>query len=501
MRFSAKIVLLIAVLIAMGGVVQTIAFNRFFLATADSILLATNEKAANNTAESLYVYFNKIKNSLKTVASDPRIRENQEILDKVNDIIPEINAIFILDTHGRIRLASGAEYDPNRDFSQREYFQHAIRGETCVTDVFTSSINRQVVAVATPIVENGLITGVVVGTVRLHNNDLASMFDNKSFGRKGNIAVTDAQGIVVYHTDRSRIGNKGVMLDRLTGITGSVITENYTGQEQYVGYSRVPELNWLVTVYTPTAQIKELRATMIYHILAISVVTLGMLVAIGIYALRRYTKPFERLMLEFGAIRKGTYNEISPQDYPDEYDAVIAAYNHSVRKLREVHSKLQGDADIDGLTGAYNRRSFDQTVDSLTAELQAGLLTNLGVMFIDLDNYKEINDTKGHLIGDDMLREFTVLAMSVVEPRSLFRYGGDEFIVVLRNTEREKVLAVAEQLRNQCATVLEGCTISIGVATYPENAASVVELFALADKALYLSKTTKNTITGYPPPS
>ncbi|MBP2661673.1 MAG: diguanylate cyclase with integral rane sensor, partial [Firmicutes bacterium] len=150
------------------------------------------------------------------------------------------------------------------------------------------------------------------------------------------------------------------------------------------------------------------------------------------------------------------------------------------------------------LTGAYNRRSFDKIVELLRGELQSGSLTTLGVMVLDLDNFKEKNDISGHLAGDDILKEFTVIAQSIVGFRSLFRFGGDEFAIILRNVSDTMVISYAEEIRLQCAKKLSGCTVSIGIAAYPKNGDSIDELLAFADKALYMSKETRNKVTEYP---
>jgi diguanylate cyclase (GGDEF)-like protein len=209
-------------------------------------------------------------------------------------------------------------------------------------------------------------------------------------------------------------------------------------------------------------------------------------------------KPFETLIEAFGSVRTGNYKKIALSGYATEFGEMIQSYNDTIRKLEEVHSTLKGAADIDALTGAYNRRSFDKIVELLRGELQSGSLTTLGVMVLDLDNFKEKNDISGHLAGDDILKEFTVIAQSVVGFRSLFRFGGDEFAIILRNVSDTMVISYAEEIRLQCAKKLSGCTVSIGIAAYPKNGDSIDELLAFADKALYMSKETRNKVTEYP---
>lgn len=498
MGFLHKLILLLCTLIICSSFIQFLAFDRLFLTNTDSLLLATNEKAASNLGEQLLTYFKNTEASLQMIASDPEIRENQKLLDKINEVIPEVNVILILDKQGNISLASQPGKVSGVNLSQRDYFQHAIKGETYISGVYTSAQGREVVAIATPIVENGTIVGVVVGTVWIHENKLALMFDNKSFGRDGYIAIIDQRGIIVYHSDQERIGKKGGLVDGLQKVAGSVVMKNSSGLEHYIGYSKIPELGWHVIVSTPTTEVVQLRSMMFYEILAVSIFTILLVIVFGTYTVRRYMKPLEKLVEAFSSVKKGRYKEISPHGYATEFDEMIQVYNDTIRKLEEVHVALQGAAEIDGLTGAYNRRSFDKIVEVMEGELGAGNLDTLGIMLLDLDNFKKKNDTFGHLAGDDILTEFTAIAQSVVGTRSIFRFGGDEFAILLRNIPDVTFLSYAEEIRLQCAKKLMDCTVSIGIATYPKNANTMEKLLDFADKALYISKDTKNKVTEYP---
>lgn len=495
MRFLHKFTLLLSILIIASSIIQFLTFDRFFRSTTDSLLLTINERAANNLGDSISAYFTNIGNLIKQIASDPAIRANQAILDKTNSIIPEINGIIILDAQGTTVLVSGAEVNPSVNLSQRKYFQLAMQGETYISDVFTSVSNRQVIAISTPIIENNKITGVVVGIVRLHENNLSSMFGNKSFGRDGFIQISDGHGTIVFHQDKNSVGNKAGNIDTLQELTGSTITKVSSGQEYYIGYRKIQGLNWLVSVNTPTAAITEFRSMMLYQILIITIMTVFLVIVIGTYTVRRYTKPLDKVIKAFNSIKDGKYKKLPLDRYATEFDEMIQVYNDTIDKLEEVHHTLEGAADIDGLTGAYNRRALDKILELLTREIQNHSLPSLGIMLLDLDHFKQLNDTQGHLTGDDVLKDFTSIAVSVVGNRSVFRFGGDEFTIILRNVPHEKMTAFAEEIRLQCEKKLRGCTVSIGIASYPKNAATIDEILLLADKALYISKETKNKVT------
>lgn len=498
MRFLHKMTLLLSALVIISSFIQFIVFDSFFLSTTNSLLLTTNEKAAINLAEQLWLYFQNIGTSLKTIAANSRIRQDQELLNEARKLTPEIDMILILDKQGTISQVSGNTSDISvMNLSERDYFQQAIKGKTYISGVFTSLKDRKVIAIATPIVENGTVSGVVVGICRLHGNMLSSMFDSKSFGRGGVITILDNQGIVVFHADKERIGKRGVIADSLQGVAGAKIMKNYSGADQYIGYSKVPELNWTVSVITPTAEIAKTRRIIILEMLAVSILAILTIIGIGTYTVRRYTKPLTMLLKGFSSIKKGSYQQIPSEGYAAEFDMMIQVYNDTVKRLEEVHTTLEGAAGLDELTKVYNRRSFEKMVNTIETEIQNHMLQHVGIMIMDIDYFKQINDSQGHLGGDEVLRKIAAIIVSVVGARAVFRFGGDEFAVITRNSTDAEVADMAEEIRSRCEKSLNGYTVSIGIAVYPGNTDSVNELLHLADKALYTSKEFRNKVTAY----
>ncbi|EXG81788.1 GGDEF domain-containing protein [Cryptosporangium arvum] len=183
---------------------------------------------------------------------------------------------------------------------------------------------------------------------------------------------------------------------------------------------------------------------------------------------------------------------------------VLARMGGLVAAQREV-------AITDGLTGLHTRRYFQH---SLVMEGERALRgAGLGVLLIDVDHFKSVNDTHGHHGGDRVLRE--VARRLYVATRGgdlLARYGGEEFVVLLSNTTPPIAREVAERVRRTIADVpipvgpatSATVTVSIGVATMPEDTTTVDDLLALADELLYASKTSgRNRVTttaGSPPP-
>jgi len=150
----------------------------------------------------------------------------------------------------------------------------------------------------------------------------------------------------------------------------------------------------------------------------------------------------------------------------------------------------------DGLTELYNRRHLNETLEIEVKKVQRHG-HNIGLLIMDVDHFKNINDEFGHPIGDMVLMEVSrTMHNHVREIDVLGRFGGEEFMVIMPSTNLEGALVTAEKIRQAIAAIdltalgAKPVTISIGAATYIENSISTAEEFVqLADKALYTAKS------------
>jgi diguanylate cyclase (GGDEF)-like protein len=170
-----------------------------------------------------------------------------------------------------------------------------------------------------------------------------------------------------------------------------------------------------------------------------------------------------------------------------------------------LHAEVKRMALTDVVSGLANRRAFEEV---LQAEMVRAKRYNhpISLIILDLDSFKEYNDKWGHPAGDVRLREIAdLLRAKVREPDVAARYGGEEFAIILPNTGKSGAIRLAERLRkaaeesaphrNGDRSPISGYTISLGVATYPEDATSIEELLLAADNAeLTAKRLGKNRI-------
>ena len=157
---------------------------------------------------------------------------------------------------------------------------------------------------------------------------------------------------------------------------------------------------------------------------------------------------------------------------------------------------MKQNSVTDQLTGLYNRRYLEEILDKIAASAirEKSLL---GILMIDVDFFKKVNDTLGHDAGDEVLKELSkVLLSSVRDSDFVVRFGGEEFIIVLQNVkDKAGIVKVAEKIRETFAQTkisISGKTltktISIGVSVFPEDTTKIWECIKFADLALYDAK-------------
>jgi len=172
----------------------------------------------------------------------------------------------------------------------------------------------------------------------------------------------------------------------------------------------------------------------------------------------------------------------------------------------EVQVLLQKEkgALVDELTGLYNRRYFNDAI-SREVERFKRFGQEFSLLMLDVDHFKRFNDTYGHLSGDEALR---TVAQTLRDTARSFdhvvRYGGEEFALILPHTDNAQAIAAAERMRcavNQSKVKVDSgevmITVSLGAATFPEDAINSRDLVGRADEALYEAKRTRNTACSF----
>ena len=255
---------------------------------------------------------------------------------------------------------------------------------------------------------------------------------------------------------------------------------------------------WVAIAEAPSdlafAEISRLRNATVLLLLVLVLIVGSLAYGLGLLIVR----PLERLSLAATRVASGDLEVGVPPSGGSELTHLAGVFNEMVGRLRSGRDELERLSVTDELTGLANRRH-------LTSELGRELVRSArqehhaAILMLDVDHFKQFNDTHGHQAGDAVLKRLAeTMRAAVRELDTVARYGGEEFLVILPETPAAEAARVAERIRagaekDRFAPV-EGAeevvvTVSIGYAVFPDDATTPDALITAADKALYASKT------------
>ncbi|MCH7372885.1 MULTISPECIES: sensor domain-containing diguanylate cyclase [Aeromonas] len=270
-----------------------------------------------------------------------------------------------------------------------------------------------------------------------------------------------------------------------------------TETQQFVAYRRLPHWNWVLISVQPAASFQAVVARASFNVLGVLVLACVLYALLALF----WARYFRRMLDEISTMIRAS--RLQPDDVPQ---GGMRELRHVYAELAEVskdYHEVRQQANLDKLTGLYNRRFFDERLHHLLVEQQPFCLAML-----DLDNFKRVNDTYGHQTGDVVLKRVAALGNRLLGDHGwVFRYGGEELTVLLINPDIHFCHLLLEQFRVGVASLdwrEPGLAITFSgglVASAPGLDAKA--LLELADAEVYRAKHDgKNRIYfGQPPGS
>ncbi|MBD67029.1 MAG: hypothetical protein CME62_17640 [Halobacteriovoraceae bacterium] len=208
----------------------------------------------------------------------------------------------------------------------------------------------------------------------------------------------------------------------------------------------------------------------------------------------------EQVVVIYRSENSSQYFYTKSSDHQNEtLNSIFISFIKSYAKLRAEKEKVSGLeilALTDDVTGLFNQRKL--TEDLKTAvDIHQKEHKTFSIMFIDVDHFKNVNDNYGHIIGSQLLKDMGVLLKNILrETDHIYRYGGDEFVIIMPNISIEIVHRVASRVLKQLKAhefkidngEIYNMSISIGIAEYPTDANTAKEIIRFADEMMYKSK-------------
>jgi diguanylate cyclase (GGDEF)-like protein len=339
------------------------------------------------------------------------------------------------------------------------------------------------------------------------------------FGQKGHAAIVDRQGNVLAHPNKEwqasskNLSKVSIVQQMMAGNTG--VMEFYSPavkQDMIAAYSIVPTTGWGVMVPQPLTELYARVESEINTIIGIAALTFFACLLVSWWITGLITRPIAALTAQACALAE-QQTKLTPWAKQrleiTEFVALVDRFycmstqviNSQADLTKRVQdktadlAKAQAEAvylaNHDQVTGLANRMSIRNTIQQRIDAKQA-----FSLLFIDLDGFKQVNDTYGHGIGDRLLMSIGQRVSSHLEVGDILaRYGGDEFVLLLRddnqcNTVNRKANAVLQLIKQpyQISTYLLGVSACIGIAQYDGTDADTDSIIHRADVAMYQAK-------------
>ncbi|RYG89249.1 MAG: diguanylate cyclase [Alphaproteobacteria bacterium] len=350
--------------------------------------------------------------------------------------------------------------------------------------------------------EGGTIRYVLAGGIDLGGADISGQLDAATIGRRGYLYVVDLNGTILHHPDKRRINeladsSSEELRTALLGFEGWREGTDVDGEPALLGYKRLRAVPWIVAAVCPIddayADATQAQTAALFTASLVAITT----AVAGLFLALRLLRPFDELHGRVREIVQGEADvEVLDTNCEDEIGALGQAFLTITRKCAAAEDRLARLAFTDALTGIANRRMLEEALAHVIARgRRVGHM--VAVAYLDIDRFKSINDTMGHMAGDAILVEFAARLKTAVRSHdTVARFAGDEFMIVF-----DGVTGVAET--EEAARRILGCfkapftygsrslrvTTSIGIALQrPETMGSAMELIARADAALYRAK-------------
>ena len=452
---------------------------------------------------------------LRTLAMNPLIRQYvsapksvshlqvAELLHNTNNIFNDSNLLALTGTDAmQVIRTDGSELV---NVVTRRHFKEAMKGREFVSDIIVSmSTGKMIIVLEVPIKNE---KSQPIGMLQRNFDLIAIQNFTKTLDDKLNsIVIVDREGRIIADSDKVFTSATEYIDDGRYTLISKKIQEdeqsfgslkmNINGEDSLVSYSRNYVTGWIIFVVQPY---HFLWKQILLKILGAVALGIFMLVVVSILANRlayKATKPIIDITRAADKIARGN-NTVERLEITsdDEVGQMAEAFN----RMRSLRDSYQLEAEVDRLTKLYNKTTTENICKLKLKEWTSfeGTIpdTLMAFYIIDLDHFKQVNDTLGHQYGDKVLVEFSNRLRKIFRPNDCVgRFGGDEFIVIIDHLpSTEIIVRKAENIKRiACDLTVEGKNVgisaSIGIAIVPPQGTNYDTLFKSADEALYQVK-------------
>ncbi len=431
------------------------------------------------------------------IGRGPQVRGRlPDYLRSVRERFADFDELLVVTPDGRT-VASSERVSGRLHFTG-DWLALARAGQPVLGDPFPGSAAGSLeIEAAVPVMgTTGRFAGVLVA--RMNFRGATGLLKGLVVGRPGRLVLLVRDGRVIAATATAFAAMPAPVFRRLQQAEGIPVSFDDPNGTAVIGaLAAIPRTGWGVVADLPQAtafaQIRVLRNATLLLVLVLLAVVGSLAYALGLLIVQ----PIGRLSSAARRVAGGDLAVVVPTVGSGELAQLTGRFNDMVRLLREGRAELERLSVTDPLTGLANRRHLTEELEREVR--RSGRLGRLfTVVMLDVDHFKNFNDTYGHPAGDELLKRLAKSLQDVVrEVDTAARYGGEEFLVILAETPAGAAEQVAERIRGRVAedrfvpeggTAAVGVTVSLGIAEFPADGALPEALISAADKALYRAK-------------
>lgn len=405
-----------------------------------------------------------------------------------------------------------------KNLSHREYFINTfqtLKPYISKPLMGTREPPMPIVTLTVPLLDkNNNFKGIFAGSITLENNSLLGKLSQIKVGENGYFYLFNNERTIIYHPDKTRILKQDVpigvnkIFDKaIEGFEGSMEITNSRGKHFLTTVKRLTTTGWILASNYPKEEI-YLPLQNILKKLFLLTILISFLTLFSIWLMMFFQlKPLEKLTKHI----KEFENDIFSVNYintksNDEIGILTRAFNNMIstvqnwaKEIKTINEELYNLSTTDTLTKLFNRRHIEKLLEQ-EIDRAKRYKNDLSILLLDLDNFKLINDTFGHNMGDKVLVETAkVLKETLRKCDFAGRLGGEEFLVILPSTSLTNALVVAERIRIKISDITIDKKIkfscSIGVSQYKNETAD--EFIIKVDRLMYKAKKQGKNRTVY----
>ena len=465
--------------------------------------LEANQAYAAKLASSIEDFLSAAQQQLAFAAKDVVLAEQdpdklEHIVTRLKQQTDSFNSVLVINTQGTALAVTPKALDLLGNKIDSPGAKQALRErKPLISTPYVSVTGRLLIFISHPVFDaKDEYLGFIGGTIYLHEESiLHSLIGRHYHSNESYIYVVDQNSRLIYHQEPERAGEivlaNPVIEQVISGQSGSMQLSNSRNIEMLAGYAPVPSADWgVVTQRSLNATLSGMNQQMLS--VAKYSFPFFLLIMFVVWGMSKWiSRPLWQLARSAESLDKPNMNAQIATIHAWYFEAsqLRRALLRGLAGLNKKMGKLSLENITDPLTSLINRRGMQATLNEWEAERQP-----FSVIMCDIDHFKQVNDTFGHAVGDQVL-QFVAKHMleSSREGDLVCRVGGEEFMLLLPNTDLSLAKNAAERLRlrianDVCSSIGQAVTLSFGVSSWIPGQASITEVVSNADHALYSAK-------------